>query len=106
MLELWRPVPRPQAILVLAPMYHVNAFVTLHNLLAGDRLVVLEKFDAALAVDAIERHRITTFTATPTMLQRIADLPGVDDRDLIEPRLDPPGRGADAAVARPPLDRA
>ena len=69
-------------MLVLAPMYHVNAFATLHNLLAGDRLVVLEKFDAARAVDAIERHRVTTFTATPTMLQRIADLPGVDDRDL------------------------
>ena len=50
-------MPRPQTILVLAPMYHINAFVTLQNLLAGDRIVVLEKFDAALAVDAIERHR-------------------------------------------------
>ena len=82
MMEQWRPVARPQTMLVLAPMYHVNAFVTIHNLLAGDRLVVLEKFDAARAVDAIERHRVTTFTATPTMLQRIADLPGIDDRDL------------------------
>jgi bile acid-coenzyme A ligase len=82
MIEMWRPVPRPQVVLVLAPMYHINAFATLHSLLSGDRLVVLEKFDAALAVDAIERHRVTTFTATPTMLQRIADLPGVDTRDL------------------------
>jgi bile acid-coenzyme A ligase len=82
MLELWRPVPRPQVVLVPGPMYHVNAFVTLQNLLAGDRLVVLERFDAARVVDAIERHRVTTFTATPTMLQRIADLPGVDGRDL------------------------
>jgi bile acid-coenzyme A ligase len=81
-LELWRPVPRPQVVLVLAPMYHVNAFVSLQNLLAADRIVVLEKFDAGLAVDAIERHGVTTFTATPTMLQRMADLPGVDDRDL------------------------
>jgi bile acid-coenzyme A ligase len=69
-------------MLVLAPMYHINAFATVHNLLAGDRLIVLERFDAARAVDAIERHRITAFTATPTMLQRIADLPGIDDRDL------------------------
>ena len=82
MIEQWRPVARPQTMLVLAPMYHVNAFATVHNLLAGDRLVVLERFDAALAVDAIERHRVTAFTATPTMLQRIADLPGIDDRDL------------------------
>ena len=43
---------------------------------------MLERFDAARAVDAIETHRITAFTATPTMLQRIADLPGIDDRDL------------------------
>jgi bile acid-coenzyme A ligase len=82
MMEQWRPVTRPQVVLVLAPMYHVNAFATLHNLLAGDRLVVLEKFDAAAAVDAIERRHVTCFTATPTMLQRIADLPGIDDRDL------------------------
>jgi bile acid-coenzyme A ligase len=80
--QLWMPVERPQAILVLAPMYHVNAFATLHSMLAGDRLSVLEKFDARRAVDVIEKHRITTFTATPTMLQRIADVPGVDDRDL------------------------
>src|SRR5262249_24440011 len=79
MFEMWRPIARPQVVLVLAPMYHVNAFATLHSLLAGDRLVVLERFDAARAVDAIEAHRVTTFTATPTMLQRIADLPRVDD---------------------------
>jgi bile acid-coenzyme A ligase len=81
-MEGWRPVPRPQTILVPAPMYHANGFATLFSLLAGDRLVVLERFDAGLVVTAIERHRISNFTATPTMLQRVADLPGVDDRDL------------------------
>jgi bile acid-coenzyme A ligase len=81
-ITMWRPVPRPQTILVLAPMYHVNGLTALYNLLDADRLVIMEKFDAARVVDVIERHRISTFTATPTMLQRIADLPGVDDRDL------------------------
>jgi len=80
--EAFMAVTRPQRILVLAPMYHINAFATLSSMLTGDRLYVLEKFDAARLVDAIERHRITTFTGTPTMLQRIADLPGIDDRDL------------------------
>lgn len=80
--ESWMPVPRPQRILVLAPMYHVNAFVGLHSLLAGDSLVVMAKFDAARALELIEKHRITTFTATPTMLQRMADSSGADDRDL------------------------
>lgn len=81
-METWAPVARPQTILVLAPMYHVNAFSTLNNMLAGDRLVVVEKFDAARVVEVIERYRATTFTATPTMLQRIADLPGIEERDL------------------------
>ena len=80
--DQWMEVPRPQTVLVPTTLYHTNGFATLLNLLAGDRLVVLERFDAALVVDLVERHGVTTFTATPTMLQRIADLPGIDDRDL------------------------
>lgn len=78
----WTPVSRPQVILVPGPMYHTNGFGVLNYMLGGDRLFVLEKFDAALVLDVIERRRITTFTATPTMLARIADVPGVEDRDL------------------------
>jgi bile acid-coenzyme A ligase len=78
----WNAVPRPQTILVPGPMYHTNGFVSLTYLLGGDRLIVLEKFSAPIIVDAIERHRVTTFTATPTMLARIADVPGIADRDL------------------------
>jgi bile acid-coenzyme A ligase len=78
----WMEIPRPQVILVPAPQYHTNGFAPLASMLAGDELVIMEKFDAAHVVDLVERHRVTTFTATPTMLQRIADLPGVDDRDL------------------------
>jgi bile acid-coenzyme A ligase len=75
-------VSRPQRVLVLAPMYHVNAFATIFSLVSGDQLFVLEKFDAARTLAAIEQHGITTFTATPTMLQRIADHPDADHRDL------------------------
>jgi bile acid-coenzyme A ligase len=82
LLEQWREVPRPERILVLGPMYHANGFSSLYRLLAGDRLVIMERFDAARVVDLIERHRISNFTATPTMLQRIADLPDIEQRDL------------------------
>ena len=82
MIAMWGPVPTPQTILVVAPMYHSTGFTTLNNMLGGDRLVIMQKFDAAHIVDLIERHRVTTFTATPTMLKRISDLPGIDDRDL------------------------
>jgi bile acid-coenzyme A ligase len=78
----WAPISGPQRILVPGPMYHTNGFNTLNYLLGGDRLVVLEKFNAAVVLDTIEKHHITNFTATPTMLARIANVPGVDGRDL------------------------
>jgi bile acid-coenzyme A ligase len=81
-LSNWTPVAQPQTIMVPAPMYHTNGFATLLFLLAGDHLVVLEKFNAALVLDVIERYRITNFTATPTMLARIAARPDVRQRDL------------------------
>ncbi|CAM4255765.1 Long-chain-fatty-acid--CoA ligase [Mycobacterium basiliense] len=81
-LSSWTPVVQPQTIMVPAPMYHTNGFATFLMLLAGDHLVVLEKFDAALVVDVIERFRVTNFTATPTMLARIAALPDIGQRDL------------------------
>jgi bile acid-coenzyme A ligase len=78
----WGEIERPQVVLVPAPLYHTNGFSSLLSLLGGDTLVVLEKFDAARVLDLIERYRVTTFTATPTMLQRIARVPDVTERDL------------------------
>jgi bile acid-coenzyme A ligase len=81
--ESWgQSIPRPQTVIVLGPMYHVNGFHGLYSLLGGDRLVVMEKFDAARVVDVIERYRVSTFNCTPTMLKRMADLPGIEERDL------------------------
>ena len=78
----WAPVSQPRKILVPAPMYHTNGFSTLNHLLGGDELVVLEKFERRTGSRHHRGHRITTFTATPTMLARIADVPGVGTRDL------------------------
>jgi bile acid-coenzyme A ligase len=81
--ESWgQKIPRPQTVIVLGPMYHVNGFHGLYTLLGGDRLVVMEKFDAERVVDVIERYRVSTFNCTPTMLKRMADLPGIEQRDL------------------------
>lgn len=78
----WREVARPQRVLVLAPMYHSTAFTSTLNLLAGDEIVVLRRFDAATALDTIERLDITNFVATPTMLARMADAQQRTPRDL------------------------
>ena len=65
-------------ILVTSPLYHVNGFLFASpRLLEGSRSIVMEKFDAALAVELIDRHQVTTTVMVPTMLQRIANLANV-----------------------------
>ncbi|MHB8465219.1 MAG: class I adenylate-forming enzyme family protein, partial [Acidimicrobiales bacterium] len=72
-----------QVVLILAPLYHTNGFLMSHSaLFEGQTIVLVEKFDAARAVDLIERHRINTFVAVTIMLQRMARLPGIERRDL------------------------
>lgn len=69
--------------LVPAPLYHTNGFSIAQSLIFGGELMVLmERFDAAQALDLVERHRIACFTAVPTMLARMARVDGVRDRDL------------------------
>jgi bile acid-coenzyme A ligase len=80
--ESWGPVSSDQTVLVPGPMYHNNGFMITTDLLSGFRTVLMERFNAALAVDLIERHRVTGFTAATPMFQRIARLPGVKDRDF------------------------
>ena len=76
------PMERPQLVLCPAPIYHTNGFTVFRTLLGGDQVVLLERFKAPLVLDLIERHRITGFIAATPMLQRLAQVPGFEDRDL------------------------
>jgi bile acid-coenzyme A ligase len=71
-----------QRVLSPAPMYHTNGFMAFRFLLHGDPIVLMERFRADLALDLVERHRITGFIAATPMLQRMAQAPDIDDRDL------------------------
>jgi bile acid-coenzyme A ligase len=72
----------PQLVLVPAPLYHSNGFMSLGNLLSGDRLLLLERFDTSLLLAAVERHGVTGMVATTVMLQRLARDPDFERRDL------------------------
>lgn len=62
--------------LVPGPLYHAGPFITAwQQLLCGGRVVVMERFDAALALELIERHRVEWVLFVPTMMQRIWRLP-------------------------------
>jgi bile acid-coenzyme A ligase len=73
----------PDAVqLVLCPLYHTNGFASHNWLRAGRPLVVLERFDAERVLDIVERHRVNFMIIVPTMMMRIARVPGVEERDL------------------------
>lgn len=72
-----------QTQLVCAPLYHSFPFATSYQGLFDDHtLVLMEHFDAARAVDLIERHRVEIVYLPPILMQRIAALPGLDARDF------------------------
>jgi bile acid-coenzyme A ligase len=69
--------------LVTSPLYHNNGFMfCAPMLLAANRVVLMEHFDAARAVDLIERHHVNQTVMVPTMLQRIARLDDVRAHDF------------------------
>jgi bile acid-coenzyme A ligase len=69
--------------LTTSPLYHVNGFAYAYNpLLQDSPIVLMERFDAARAVDLIERYRVAYTVMVPTMLLRIARLEDVRSRDF------------------------
>ncbi|WP_368680296.1 AMP-binding protein (plasmid) [Rhodococcus opacus] len=59
-----------------APMYHsapLRFAMTVHRV--GGTAIVMERFDAAALLQAVERHRITHLKLVPTMFQRLLTLP-------------------------------
>ena len=67
--------------LVCSPMYHsVSVRFAAATLLRGGRLLVLSRFDAALAADTLRRLRPTTTFLAPTALQRLLAHLGAEAR--------------------------
>lgn len=72
-----------QVQLLCAPLYHNSPFLSAYSGLADDHTIVLmERFDAARAIEAIERHRVNYAYMPPIIMRRIIMLPGVRERDF------------------------
>jgi bile acid-coenzyme A ligase len=72
-----------QVQLVCTPMYHASGFSWATTaVVAGNPLVLVERFDAGVVLDAVERYRVNHMMVVPAILQRLADWPGVESRDL------------------------
>ncbi len=86
-------------VLAVLPFFHIFGLnvVLGYPLAQGARLVLVERFDPANAVESIERHGVTSLAGVPPMWQAIADLPGVEARQLSSLR-----RVSSGAAALPP----
>jgi bile acid-coenzyme A ligase len=72
-----------QVQLVAGPLYHNSPFSWGHHGLMQDHtLILMEKFDAARAIDLIEQYRVNFGFLAPTMMQRIIREPNVYQRDF------------------------
>ncbi|MGZ4672045.1 MAG: class I adenylate-forming enzyme family protein [Ilumatobacteraceae bacterium] len=67
--------------LAAGPLTHVSGRATLGVMAAGGTTVVLPRFEAAAALTAIERHRVTTTVLPTTMLTRLVAHPAAGATD-------------------------
>lgn len=68
--------------LVAAPLFHIAGFgFGVGPLAVGAPAVLLERFDPAAALDAVEHHGITHTLLVPAMLQAVCAVPGAAERD-------------------------
>ncbi len=74
----------PQAALLIVPLFHVAGChgIMLPMLLAGGKLVLLDKWDPVAALDAIETEKITMLTGVPALIGQLMQQPGLEQRDL------------------------
>ena len=65
-------VPRRAVQMVAGPLFHAAPFVyAMRGLMTGHELVVLPRFDAEAALQAVQDHGVTWTMLVPTMMHRI-----------------------------------
>ncbi|RSM60055.1 acyl-CoA synthetase [Kibdelosporangium aridum] len=70
------PLRAGEKMLVAAPLFHTWGLAAMQlGMPLRASLVLQRRFDPQAALQAIEKHRVTSMFAVPIMLQRILDLP-------------------------------
>ncbi|VWX54137.1 class I adenylate-forming enzyme family protein [Novosphingobium sp. 9U] len=85
----WLGLSQDDVILCALPLYNTFGLNQCINamLVTGATMVLLDRFDAAACLAAIERHRCTFLPAVPTMLQKVFDHPDARTASLQSLRL-------------------
>lgn len=72
----------PIVNLAAAPMTHSAGFLSLSATTRGGTVVILSKPDPLALLDTIEQYRITEFFLPPTVIYRLLEVPGIEQRDF------------------------
>jgi fatty-acyl-CoA synthase len=90
-------------LLAVAPMFHVTGMQGGMNgpLFVGNTMVLLPRWDREVAAQCVERYKVASWTAIPTMIQDFFLNPNIDKYDLSSiRRLSGGGAAMPAAVAQ------
>ena len=103
----WFGLQPEMTLLAVAPMFHVTGMQGSMNgpLYIGNTVVLLPRWDRDAAAQCVERYKIASWTAIPTMIQDFFLNPKINDYDLSSiRRLSGGGAAMPAAVAQRLLD--
>ncbi len=70
--------------LCMCPLFHATGLgqVSLPTLFKGGTVVVIPRFDAGIVLELVQRLRLASFSAVPTMLRMLCDHPDFATTDL------------------------
>lgn len=82
--QVWRGLHADAVFLCVAPLFHMLGMQNGMNmpLTLGGTIVMMPRWDAARAVDLVERYRVTVWTAPPAMVIDFFAQPSAQTRDL------------------------
>jgi fatty-acyl-CoA synthase len=104
----WFAVQPEMTLLAVAPLFHVTGMQGGMNgpIYNGNTVVLLARWDRAAAAQCVERYRVVSWTAVPTMIQDFFMNPHIERYDLSSIRkLSGGGAAMPAAVAQRLQDR-
>ena len=104
----WFTVQPELTLLAVAPFFHVTGMQGSMNgpLYNGNTVVLLPRWDRVVAAECVQRYRIASWTAVPTMIQDFFMNPNIERYDLSSIRkLSGGGAAMPAAVAQRLLQR-
>ncbi|MDO8275388.1 MAG: AMP-binding protein, partial [Serpentinimonas sp.] len=82
--QVWRGLHTDSVFLCVAPLFHMLGMQNGMNMpmTLGATVVMMPRWDAARAVELVERHRISEWTAPPAMVIEFFSQPGAQTADL------------------------